>query len=149
MVAGAQQPPQAADQKQSIVETLRQAAPDAVPLFESATQALSEDKNVEAAELFAKVLARAPKFTPAMRLRAEALYAAGKRMDGVMQIEKAVLTERTAPNLYVFARITAMCADDAQLTEDYRTSELAGALEAAKEANRLLQTRTTIRTILF
>ena len=85
--------------EERVVAELSARAPLAVPLFRSATEAADLDQWAVAAAEYAKVLALAPDFDPALRRRGHALVKLGQRAEGLALQERAISVQRSAANL--------------------------------------------------
>ncbi|MEP6787736.1 MAG: M48 family metalloprotease [Acidobacteriota bacterium] len=80
-------------------QELNKKAPKAVDAFKSATAALDTQNFDEAIKGYNEVLIQAPNFEPALRRLGFALIGAGKRDDGLANIQHALDLNRSADNL--------------------------------------------------
>ena len=82
-----------------IIEELTKLAPEAVPTFTQATEALDSQRFDEAEKLYLEVLKKAPDFDPALRRLGYTYVALGKRKEGQELTQKALSKNRSIENL--------------------------------------------------
>jgi tetratricopeptide (TPR) repeat protein len=86
--------------KEAVIETqLADISPQSVEVFKQATKALDEGSAERSAQLFEKVLAKAPDFDPAVRRLGITLIKLGQRNKGMALLERALSLQRSSENL--------------------------------------------------
>jgi Zn-dependent protease with chaperone function len=110
-----------------IIAELEAMAPEAVHDFAAATNALDTGNWAQASELFARVLALAPEFDPALRRSGAALVRLGKHDEGIKLHEQAIAIRRSPENLISLAYSLAFPADTQKASVEAlkRASDLA------------------------
>src|SRR5262249_45833393 len=113
-----------------IVQQLATIAPGSVDDFRNATAALDRDDWPKAVEGFRKVVAQAPRFSPAVRRLGGSLVEVGQRTEGLQLLDQAVAIERSPENLISLAQSLAFGNKAAGVSP----GDLDRALDLAKEA---------------
>jgi len=122
-----------------VVGELTALAPEAVPDFETATQALDAEDYAGADTLFARVLTRAPDFDVALRRRAYCLNALGSYTEAVRLGREALAQRRTPENLTGLAVLLGTSVGGRGPTPAGQQEALNLVLEARKGGDNDLQ----------
>lgn len=115
-------------QERKLEDALASVAPEAVPAFRRATQAMDSGRMAEAEPLFREVSAAAPAFTPAMRRLGSVLVQLGRESEGLPLLRQAVQLDRSPENLFSLAGGLA-----------YRAGQKMGSVEEQRAALRFAQ----------
>ena len=107
-------------------------SPDLVNIWKKATEALDKDDYQTAAQLYEKVLAKSPKFDPAMRRLGSSYLSLGKRKEALELLEQAVKEKSSPENLISLAQALAFPGENQQAPNQ----DLSRAFSLAQQAER-------------
>lgn len=103
----AQPAPRNQEKETAIWNELRRIAPQSLPQFQAATEALDRQDFREAAHGFEAVLQAAPDFEPALRRGGAALALSGRRREGLAHLERAYANGQSHESAISLARTLA------------------------------------------
>ena len=120
--------------KESLIwDELKTVAPDRIEDFKAATVAMDSGNYDEAVQLYRSVLKKAPDSHHVLRRLGTSLVMQGNVEEGLSFIERAIIANRSADNLYTMALFLTYPAQNKEGTPDQKSQ----AFEIIKEAEFL------------